>query len=187
MQSLKTFQQQSTWTCDRHWTCLHLASQSNQLATDLQRRWRQCDNVGNYDEQADAKSAVMHSPLMASAYNFINLQTCDDAFSCFWKDETRSERWSQFVNMCYCRYFEDSRCTDTQSTNQNCERRLWQIWQWNYLFVLKWICLDMWVRVEQRWTFCVFGSVGTKVHGNLPVVTNAFFFNWRAFCLPKWF
>jgi len=55
----KTFQQQSTWTCDRHWTFSHLASQSNQLTIDHQRRWRQCDDVGNYDEQADAKSAVM--------------------------------------------------------------------------------------------------------------------------------
>jgi len=29
------------------------------------------------------QSAVMHSPLMASAYNFINPQTCGVSFSCF--------------------------------------------------------------------------------------------------------
>ena len=46
----KTFQQQSTWTRDRHWTFSHLAGQSNQLAIDHQRRWRQSDDVGNYDE-----------------------------------------------------------------------------------------------------------------------------------------
>jgi len=91
MQSLKTFQQQSTWTCDGHCTFSHLADQSNQLAIDHQRRWRQCDNVGNYDEQADAKSAMIHSPLMAGAYNFIDLQTCDVSFSCFWKVQTESE------------------------------------------------------------------------------------------------
>ena len=90
----KTFQQQSTWTCDRHWKFSHLASQSNQLAIDHQRRWRQCDDVGNYDEQADAKSVAMHRRLMASAYNFINLQTCDVSFSCFWKVERESERCS---------------------------------------------------------------------------------------------
>jgi len=38
------------------------------------------------------QSAVMHSPLMTSAYNFINPQTCDVAFSCFWKAETGWER-----------------------------------------------------------------------------------------------
>jgi len=39
-QSLKTFQWQSTWTCDRYWTFSELASQSNQLATDHQHRCR---------------------------------------------------------------------------------------------------------------------------------------------------
>ena len=90
----KTFQQQSTWTRDRLWAFSHLASQSNQLAIDHQRRWPQCDDIGNYDEQADAKSAVMHSPLVASAYNFIKLQTCDVSFSSFWKVKTESERCS---------------------------------------------------------------------------------------------
>ena len=60
-----------------------MASQSNQIATEHQRRWRQCDGVGNYDEQGDAKSAVVHSPMMTSANNFINLQTCDVVFCCF--------------------------------------------------------------------------------------------------------
>jgi len=69
-----------------------MANQSNHLATDHQRHWRQCDEVGNYAEQGDAKGTVMHSPLVASAYNY--LQTCDDAFSCFRKDKTVSERWS---------------------------------------------------------------------------------------------
>jgi len=93
------------------------------------------------------QSAVIHSPLMASAYNFINPQRCDVAFSCFWKVETGSERCSQVVNTRYCKYFEDSSYTNTHLTNQNCERRLRQILQWNYSFVLNWFCLVMWVRV----------------------------------------
>jgi len=31
--------------------------------------------------------------------------------------------------MRYCKYFEESRCTDMQLTNQNCENRLRQILQ----------------------------------------------------------
>jgi len=165
MQSFKTFQRQSTWTCDRYWTFSDLASQSNHLATDHQRHWRQCDDVGNYDEQGDAKGVVMHRPLVASVYNY--LQTCDDAFSYFWKDETRSERLSCVVNTRYCKYFEDSSCTDTQLTNQNCESCLRQILQQTSSFVLNWICLGMWVKVKHRWTFCTFGLVGTKVDGEL--------------------
>ena len=92
MQSLKIFQRQSTWTCDRYWTFSDLASRSNHLPTDHQHLWWQCDEVGNYQEQGDAEGAVVHSPLVATAFNY--LQTCDDAFSCFWKVETGSKRWS---------------------------------------------------------------------------------------------
>ena len=92
MQSLKPFQWQSTWTCHRYLTFSDLASQSNQLATDHKRHWRQCDEVGNYEEQGDAEGVVMHRALVASVYKY--LQTCDDAFSCLWKDETKSERFS---------------------------------------------------------------------------------------------
>jgi len=69
--------------------------------------------------------------------------------------------------MRYYEYFEDSRCTDMQLTNQNCERRPRQILQWNYLFVLNWFSLDMWVAVEHLWTFCTSGLVGTEVDGKL--------------------
>ena len=102
---------------------------------------------------------------MTSAYNFINSQVCDIAFSLiFWKVETASQQCSYVVKRCYCKYFEDSSCTDMQLTHQNCETRLRQILQWNYSFVLKnWFCLDTWVRMEQRWTFCTIGLVGTKV------------------------
>ena len=126
--------------------------------TTVRRRW-------NYDEQGDAKGVVMHRPLVASVYNY--LQTCDDVFSCFWKDETKSERFSYVVNTRYCKDFEDSSCTDTQLTKQNCESCLRQIFQQASSFVLNWICLGMWVRVKHRWTFCTFGLVGTKVDGKL--------------------
>ena len=52
-------------------------------------------------------------------------------------------------------------------TNQNCEWCLPQILPLIYSFVLNWICLDMWVRVEYRWMFCTFRLVGTKVDGKL--------------------
>jgi len=45
--------------------------------------------------------------------------------------------------------------------------RVRQILQWNYSFVLNWFCLDMWVKVEHRWTFCTFGFVGTNHDGKL--------------------
>ena len=61
-----------------------------------------------------------------------------------------------------------------QLTNQNCETCLRQILQWNYSFVLNWFCLDMWVRVAQRWTFYTFGLVGAKVDENPPVLSFAY-------------
>ena len=131
------------------WPLLNIfrsASQSNHLATDHQRHWRQCDDVGDYDEQGDAKGVVMHRPLVASVYNY--LQTCEDEFSCFWRDETKSECFSYVVNTRYCKYFEDSSCTDTQLTNQSCESCLRQILPQTSPFVLNWICLGKWVRVK---------------------------------------
>jgi len=76
----------------------------------------------------------MYRPLVASVYNY--LQTCDVAFSCFCKGETTSERFSYVVNTRYCKYFEDSSCTDAQLTNQNCESCLRQILQQTYSFVV---------------------------------------------------
>ena len=105
----------------------------------------------------------------------VHLQTCDDAFSCFWKDKTKSERFSYVVNTRYCKYFEDSSCIGTQLTNQNCESCLGQILQQTSSFVSNWICLGMWVRVKHRWTFCTFGLVGTKVDGNLTACNYRIF------------
>ena len=79
----------STRTCERYWTFSDLTSQSNQLVTNHQHRWRQCDDVGNYDEQGDAKGTLMHSPFVASAYNFISFQTCERCVQLFLKSWDR--------------------------------------------------------------------------------------------------
>jgi len=65
-----------------------LASQSNQRATDHQSADDSATTLKITTNKASA-----YSPL-ASAYNFINPQTCDVAYSCYWKVETESERCS---------------------------------------------------------------------------------------------
>ena len=125
------------------------------------RRTRRCK--GCRDAQTVSGECVQH----LQTYNISKSPNLWRWVQLFWKDETKSERFGYVVNTRYCRYIEDSSCTDTQLTNQNCESSFRQILQQTYSFVLNWICLGMWVRVKHRWTFCTFGLVGTKVDGEL--------------------
>jgi len=106
-----------------------------------------------------------HSPLVTSAYNFINSQVCDVAFSLFfWKVETASQRCSSSCQQVLLQIFW------RQQLHQHAvnESKLWNTSSADFtvklfLCVENWSCLDTWVRMEQRWTFCTIGLVGTKV------------------------